>query len=66
MGYFRGILKSREAWLLAGLVAVAYAVSYVLLQMQTIAFMAGTLILFAVLAAIMYLTRDLNFERTEG
>ncbi|MBQ9889051.1 MAG: cell envelope integrity protein CreD [Bacteroidales bacterium] len=66
LGYFRGILKSREAWLLAGLVAVAYAVSYVLLQMQTIAFMAGTLILFAVLAAIMYLTRDLNFERTEG
>ena len=63
LGYFRGILKSRVAWLLGALVAVAYAVSYVLLQMQTIAFMAGTLILFAVLAAIMYLTRDLDLGR---
>jgi len=60
LGYFRGILKSKEAWLLGGLVAVAYAVSYVLLQMETYAFLAGTLILFAVLAGIMYLTRNMN------
>lgn len=60
LGYFRGILKDKKAWLLGALVAIAYAISYVLLQMETYAFLAGTLILFAVLCAIMYLTRNLN------
>lgn len=55
--YFRGILRDSKAWLLGALVAVAYVVSYVLLQMETYAFLAGTLILFAVLAVLMYLTR---------
>ena len=55
--YFRGILLDSKAWLLGALVAVAYGVSYVLLQMETYAFLAGTLILFAVLAVLMYLTR---------
>ena len=55
--YFRGILHDSKAWLLGALVAVAYAVSYVLLQMETYAFLAGTLILFCVLAVLMYLTR---------
>ena len=55
--YFRGILLDSKAWLLGALVAVAYVVSYVLLQMETYAFLAGTLILFAVLAVLMYLTR---------
>ena len=60
LGYFRGILKDKKAWLLGALVAIAYAISYVLLQMETYAFLAGTLILFAVLAAVMYLTRNMN------
>ena len=55
--YFRGILRDSKAWLLGALVAVAYGVSYVLLQMETYAFLAGTLILFVVLAVLMYLTR---------
>ena len=59
-GYFRGILKNRTAWLLGALVAVAYIVCYVLLQMETYALVAGTLVLFVILVGIMYFTRDLR------
>lgn len=58
--YFRGILKSRSAWLLGTLVAVAYVVCYILLQMETYALVAGTLVLFVILVGIMYFTRDLR------
>ena len=59
-GYFRGILRDRSAWLLTTLVALAYLLSYILLQMETYALLAGTLVLFALLVGIMYLTRNLN------
>ena len=64
-GYFRGILRDKTAWLLTALVAVAYLLSYILLQMQTYALLAGTLLLFALLVGIMYLTANLN-KRTEA
>ena len=59
-GYFRGILRDRSAWLLTALVALAYLLSFVLLQMETYALLAGTLVLFVLLVGIMYLTRNLN------
>ena len=59
-GYFRGILKDRTAWLLGCLVALAYIICYILLQMETYALVAGTLVLFVILAGIMYFTRDLR------
>ena len=59
-GYFRGILRDRSAWLLTALVSVAYLLSYVLLQMETYALLAGTLVLFFLLVGIMYLTTNLN------
>lgn len=62
-GYFLGILRSRTAYLLGGLVAAAYALSYVLLQMETFALLTGTLVLFVCLLAVMYLTRDSNLLR---
>ena len=60
LGYFRGILKDRSAYLLVALVALAYIVSYVLLQMETYALLTGSLILFLFLAVVMYFTRNLN------
>ncbi|MBQ1636889.1 MAG: inner membrane CreD family protein [Bacteroidales bacterium] len=42
------------------LVALAYIVSYVLLQMETYALLTGSLILFLLLAVVMYFTRNLN------
>ena len=59
-GYFRGILHDRTAWLLSALSALAYLLSYILLQMETYALLAGTLVLFVLLVSIMYLTRNLN------
>ena len=59
-GYFRGILKSRLAYLLGALVALAYGVSFVLLQMETYALLAGTLILFVLLLVVMFFTRNLG------
>jgi len=59
-GYFRSILRDQSAWLLTSLVAVAYLLSYVLIQMETYALLSGTLVLFALLMGVMYLTRNLN------
>ena len=60
--YFRGIVKNKWAYLLAGLVALSYGVIYVLLQMETYAFLAGTLVLFLILCIIMYLTRNIKLD----
>ena len=64
-GYFRGILRDKTAYLLTALVAVAYVLSYILLQMQTYALLSGTLLLFVLLVGIMYLTTNLN-KRSEA
>lgn len=64
-GYFRGILKSKVAYLLGLFTAIAYAVCYVLLQMETYALLTGTLLLFVCLVVVMYLTRNLRFVKSE-
>ena len=63
--YFGAIVKNKWAFLLTGLVAFAYGVIYVLLQMETYALLAGTLLLFVLLVGIMYLTTNLNKRATE-
>lgn len=57
-GYYRGILKNKTAYLLGGFVAIAYAISYILLQMEHFALLGGTLVLFICLVIVMYLTKD--------
>lgn len=59
-GYFMGIVKDKWAYLLSGLVASVYGVIYVLLQMETYAFLAGTLLIFLILCMVMLLTRNLR------
>ena len=61
-GYFIGIVKNKWAYLLTGLVALAYGIIYILLQMETFAFLAGTLLLFIILCIIMLLTRNLKLD----
>lgn len=58
--YFAGIVKSKWAIVLTGLVALAYGIIYILLQMETFAFLTGTLLLFFILCIIMALTRNLK------
>ena len=60
MLYFRGILKSRSAYMLGGFVALVYALNYMLLQMETYALLAGSLVLFLLLCVVMYLTSNIN------
>jgi inner membrane protein len=60
MLYFRGILKSRSAYVLGGFVAVVYALNYMLLQMETYALLAGSVVLFLLLCVVMYLTANMN------
>ena len=57
--YFRAILKNSAAYVLGALSVLAFGISYVLLQMENYAFLCGTLLLFVLLAAVMYFTRNL-------
>lgn len=54
--YFRAILHHRSSYLLALFVAMVYLANYLLLQMQTYALLAGSLMLFVLLVLIMYFT----------
>ena len=60
MFYFRAILKSRSAYVLGVFVAVVYALNYMLLQMDTYALLAGSVVLFLLLCVVMYLTANMN------
>ena len=58
--YFRAILKSCSAFVLGGFVALVYLLNYMLLQMETYALLAGSLLLFLLLCIVMYLTANIN------
>ncbi len=60
--YSAAVLKSRRrAMLVAGLLAALYAALYLLLSLEAYSLLIGSLLLFAALAATMYLTRNLNW-----
>lgn len=60
--YSAAVLGSwRRAALIGGLLAGLYAVLYVLLSLEAFSLLIGSLMLFAALAAVMYLTRNLNW-----
>ena len=58
--YFRAILKNCSAYMLGGFVALVYMLNYMLLQMETYALLAGSLVLFLLLCVVMYLTADMS------
>jgi inner membrane protein len=60
--YSAAVLKSwRRALLIGGLLTALYAVLYILLSLEAFSLLIGSLMLFAALAAVMYLTRNLNW-----
>ncbi|MBC7987276.1 MAG: inner membrane CreD family protein, partial [Sphingomonadaceae bacterium] len=60
--YSAAVLRSwRRAALIGGLLAGLYAVLFVLLSLESFALLIGSLLLFAALAAVMYLTRNLDW-----
>ncbi len=65
--YSAAVLKSwRRAGFIGGLLVALYAVLYVLLSLEAYALLIGSLMLFVALAAVMYLTRNLNWGAARG
>ena len=62
--YLAGMLKNRKpALVFSGSIALLYAVLYGVLQSEDNALLMGTLIMFAALAAVMILTRHMDWYR---
>ncbi|HEX8063426.1 MAG TPA: inner membrane CreD family protein, partial [Allosphingosinicella sp.] len=60
--YSAAVLASwRRASFIFALLAALYAVLYILLSLEAYSLLIGSLLLFAALAAVMYLTRHLNW-----
>ena len=63
--YSSAVLRSRRrGGLVAGLLAALYAVLYVLLSLEAYSLLIGSLLLFAALAMVMYVTRNLDWSGT--
>lgn len=60
--YSASVLKSwRRAFAVAALMTALYAMLYLLLSLEAYSLLIGSLLLFVTLAAVMYLTRNLNW-----
>ena len=60
--YSAAVLGSwRRAAFIFGLLTALYGVLYILLSLEAYSLLIGSLLLFAALAAVMYLTRNLNW-----
>ena len=65
--YSAAVLGSwRRGGVIFGLLSALYAVLYVLLSLEAYSLLIGSLLLFAALAAVMYLTRHLNWGEPSG
>ncbi|MGQ0659340.1 cell envelope integrity protein CreD [Sphingosinicella sp.] len=65
--YSAAVLKSwRRAGFIGGLLAGLYAVLYILLSLEAYSLLIGALMLFVALAAVMYVTRNLNWGGRDG
>jgi inner membrane protein len=65
--YSAAVLKSwRRALAVAALMVALYGVLYLLLSLEAYSLLIGALLLFATLAAVMYLTRNLNWGGAAG
>jgi inner membrane protein len=65
--YSAAVLGSwRRAGFIFGLLSALYGVLYILLSLEAYSLLIGALMLFAALAAVMYLTRHLNWGGSEG
>jgi len=65
--YSAAVLKSwRRASFIGGLLVGLYAVLYVLLSLEAYSLLIGSLMLFAALAAVMYVTRNIDWGGRRG
>ena len=67
VGYCRAVLKTRgRASIVGGVLSLLYAYLYMLLANQDFALLAGSVGLFAALALVMYLTRNVEWGGSTG
>ena len=60
--YMRGIMKkTKPALIMGGLLLALYAYIYVLIQLETLALLAGSLGLFVILAILMYFSKKIDW-----
>ena len=60
--YSTAVLKSRRrAGAVAALMVTLYGILYLLLNLEAYSLLIGSVLLFVVLAAVMYLTRNINW-----
>ena len=65
--YSAAVLKSwQRAGYVAGLLTALYAVLYILLSLEAYSLLIGSVMLFAALAAVMYVTRNLDWGARRG
>lgn len=64
--YTKAVLRGwRPALIVGGLLSALYAALYVLLGLENLSLLIGSLMLFAALAAVMYATRNLDWGHAE-
>jgi len=62
--YSAAVLKSRRrAGFILGLLVALYAILYILLSLEAYSLLIGSVLLFAALAAVMFLTRNIDWGR---
>lgn len=61
-GYCFSVLKAKKrAFAIGGLLIALYAYLYILLQLEQLSLLFGSILLFGVLATVMYITRNLDW-----
>ncbi|MCA9356947.1 cell envelope integrity protein CreD [Candidatus Nomurabacteria bacterium] len=61
-GYCFGVLKAKKrAFAIGGLLIALYAYLYILLQLEQLSLLFGSVLLFGVLTTVMYITRNLDW-----
>jgi len=65
-GYCASVLKAKKrAFVIGALLLALYTYLYILLQLEELSLLFGSLLLFVVLAIVMYITRNLNWYNPE-
>lgn len=65
--FISSLLKNRKAALLfAGILSVFYGFIFVILQLQDMALLVGSVCLFVIIAVLMYLSQKISWEKNNG
>jgi inner membrane protein len=62
--FIQSLLRNKTtAWVFAGTLGIFYGLIYVIIQLQDVALLVGSLALFILIAALMYFSQKLSWEK---